>query len=244
MKNYIFLQLNSIISLKTLTMKNPFLIFAGMVLMLIILTVNSNARDEEKSSRFTTGADLYSNYIWRGTRYGQGPHLQPSVKYTSGGLTIGIWGSFDINGYSEADPYISCSLPFGFSLGISDYYYPGLPVFEISDTAGSHALELNAGYSIGGLTLNANYIINEAGGAASSGGEMYFQAGYGFTDVNIWVGAGNGWHTSDGVFRLCNLGIGTSKTLIVGENFSIPVTGQVILNPDREQLYLVIGFTF
>jgi hypothetical protein len=58
------------------------------------------------------------------------------------------------------------------------------------------------------------------------------------------VGAGNGWHTSDGEFKLCNLGIGTTKTIIVSDNFSIPVTGQVILNPDREQLFLVIGFTF
>ncbi|MCU0472044.1 MAG: hypothetical protein MUC93_01595 [Bacteroidales bacterium] len=225
-------------------MKNPVLIFAGMVLMLFTLTIGVNAQDEEKSSKFTTGADLYSNYVWRGTRFGQGPHLQPTVKYSNGGLTIGIWGSFDLNGYSETDPYISYSMPFGLSLGVTDYYYPGLPLFEISDTAGSHALELNAGYSYKGLTLSANYILNEAGGAASAGGDMYFQAGYGFNAVSLWVGAGNGWHTSDGEFKLCNLGIGTTKTIIVSDNFSIPVTGQVILNPDREQLFLVIGFTF
>jgi len=225
-------------------MKNPILISAGMVLMLITLTTGVNAQDEVKSSKFSAGADLYSNYVWRGTRFGQGPHLQPSVKFTSGGLTIGVWGSFDINGYSEADPYISYSIPFGLSLGVTDYYYPGLPVFEISDTAGSHALELNAGYAIGGLTLSANYILNEAGGAASAGGDMFFQAGYAFESFNLFVGAGNGWHTTDGDFAVCNIGLGTSKTIEVSDKFSIPVTGQVILNPDKEQLFLVVGFSF
>ena len=225
-------------------MKNPVLFFSGMVLMLITISSGVNAQSEEKKSKFSSGADFYSNYVWRGTRFGQGPHLQPSVKYSTGGLTVGIWGSFDFNGYSEADPYLSYSLPFGLSLGFTDYYYPGLPVFEISDTDGSHALEVNAGYAVGGLTLSANYIINEAGGAGSAGGDMYFQAGYAFSNVNIWAGGGNGWHTSDGGFNLCNLGIGTSKTIEVSDKFSIPVTGQVILNPDREQMYLVIGFSF
>jgi hypothetical protein len=225
-------------------MKNPVLVFAGMVMMLITLTTGLNAQDDEKSSKFTTGADLYSNYVWRGTRFGQGPHLQPTVKYSSGGLTIGIWGSFDFHGYSEADPYISYSLPFGLTLGVTDYYYPGLPVFDMSKATGSHALELNAGYTTGGLSLNANYIINKAGGAASAGGDMYFQAGYAFEQFNLFVGAGNGWHTSDGGFKFCNIGIGTGKTIEVTEKFSIPVTGQVVLNPDREQLLLVVGFTF
>jgi hypothetical protein len=83
-----------------------------------------NAQEDEKTSPFTAGADFYSNYVWRGTKFGTGPAFQPSVKYTSGGLTIGVWGSFDASGYTEADPYISFSLPFGLSLGLTDYYYP------------------------------------------------------------------------------------------------------------------------
>jgi len=225
-------------------MKNPVLTFAAMILMLITFSNDVNAQTEEKTSKFSTGADFYSNYVWRGTRYGQGAHLQPNIKFTTGGLTIGVWGSFDFNGYSEADPYISYSFPFGLSLGVTDYYYPGLPLFEISDTAGSHALELNAGYAYEGLTLSANYIVNEAGGAASAGGDLYFQAGYAFSNVSIWAGAGNGWHTTDGEFAVCNIGLGTSKTIQVSEKFSIPVTGQVIINPDKEQLFLVVGFSF
>jgi hypothetical protein len=73
---------------------------------------------------------------------------------------------------------------------------------------------------------------------------MYFQAGYSFTYFNLFVGAGDGWHTSDGEFALCNVGIGTSKTIKLTETFSIPVIGQVILNPEKEQLFVVVGFSF
>ena len=60
-------------------------------------------------------------------KYGQGPAIQPTVKYVAGGLTVGVWGSFDASGYAETDPYISYALPFGLSFGLTDYYYPGLP---------------------------------------------------------------------------------------------------------------------
>ncbi len=225
-------------------MKNPMLIIVGVVFLGLISSFNAGAQEQNKNSEFNVTADLYSNYIWRGTRFGTGPHIQPGVKFVTGGLTLGVWGSFDVNGYSEADPYVSYSFPFGLSLGMTDYYYPGLPFFETSVSEGSHAFEINSSYSVAGLSLSANYILNEAGGAASAGGDMYFQAGYTFSSFNIFAGAGDGWHTSDGEFHLCNVGIGTSKTIEVTDKFSLPLNGQVILNPEREQLYLVVGVSF
>ena len=217
------------------------------VIMLVLVSAlkvsNIQAQEAESKASFTAGADVYTNYIWRGSKFGTGPSLQPSVKFTAGGLTLGVWGSFDANGYAEADPYISYAFPFGLSLGLTDYYYPGLDVFEFSDSIGSHAFEINLGYTLGGLSLSANYIVNEAGGAASAGGDMYFQAGYAFEKVSLFIGAGDGWHTSDGEFNVCNIGLGTSKEIKITESFSIPVTGQVILNPDKEQLYVVVGFS-
>jgi len=212
--------------------------------MMIIIATQVNGQDAEKVSNFNVGADLYSNYIWRGSKLGQGPSVQPTVKFAKSGLTLGVWGAFDASGYAEVDPYISYALPFGLSFGLTDYYYPGLKFFETSDTSGSHALEINAGFAKGGLSLSGNYIINEAGGAGSVGGDMYFQAGYAFTYFNLFVGAGDGWHTSDGEFGLCNVGLGTSKTIKLTETFSIPVSGQVILNTEREQLFVVVGFSF
>jgi hypothetical protein len=217
---------------------------AGLFLLVLISTTSLQAQDEVKSSSFSTGADFYTNYIWRGTKFGTGPSLQPSVKFTSGVFTAGVWGSYDAHGYAETDPYVSIALKSGLSFGLTNYYFPGLKIFETSDTAGSNALELNAAFTKAGFSLSANYILNQAGGAGSAGGHTYFQAGYTYNNVSIFAGAGDGWHTSDGKFNLCNVGIGATKVINITESFTIPVNGQVILNPEREQLFVVVGFSF
>ena len=96
--------------------------------------------------------------------------------------------------------------------------------------------------------LSGNYFLNQAGGAGSLGGDLYFQAGYTFKYFNLFIGAGDGLHTHDpdtdeDKFVICNLGIGTSKTIKVTDTFRIPVTGQLIFNPDKEQMFIVVGFT-
>lgn len=219
------------------------LLFTGVAVVVLLSTINVSAQDDNKPS-FSVGTDFYSNYIFRGTKLGTGPSLQPTVKFVAGGFTLGVWGAFDAIGYSEADPYVSYSFPFGLSLGLTDYYSPSLPLFaETTDSTGSHALELNVGFVAGGLSLSANYIFNEANGIASKGSDTYFQAGYAFSKFNISVGAGDGWHTTDGKFNVCHIGLGTSKEIKITDTFSVPVNGQIIVNPEREALYLVIGFS-
>jgi hypothetical protein len=206
---------------------------------------NLTAQEEENEnpSKFSAGADFYSSFIWRGSKLGTGPAFQPNIDFSTGGLTIGVWGSFDAAGYMESDIYASYSFPFGLTLGVTDYYLPDLDIFDVSDTAGSHGIELTAGFEIKGLSLSANYIINEAGGVGTAGGDMYFEAGYAFEHVSLFLGAGNGWHTSDGEFAICNVGLGTGKTIKITDSFSVEVTGQVIFNPERKQLFGVVGFS-
>lgn len=199
---------------------------------------------QDNGPEFDVTADLYSNYIWRGSRLGTGPHVQPGIKFVTGNLTLGVWGSFNTEGYSEADPYISFALPLGFTLGVTDYYYPDLRLSDVSKSTGSHALEINGGYTINGFSLGANYIVNEAGGAGSMGGDVYFQAGYAFEVVSFFAGAGNGWHTEDQKFNICNIGASIVKVIQITEKFSLPLTGQLIINPDKDQLFLLAGFSF
>ena len=216
----------------------------GMIISAFLFS-NLTAQEEENEnpSKFSAGADFYSSFIWRGSKLGTGPAFQPNIDFSTGGLTIGVWGSFDAAGYMESDIYASYSFPFGLTLGVTDYYLPDLDIFDVSDTAGSHGIELTAGFEIKGLSLCANYIINEAGGVGTAGGDMYFEAGYAFEYVSLFLGAGNGWHTSDGEFAICNVGLGTGKTIKITDSFSVEVTGQVIFNPERKQLFGVVGFS-
>lgn len=224
-------------SLKSLTGK--------AILLIIINSLSPYVSAQEKSgSTFNVNAGLFSSYVWRGSKLGNGPAFQPSVSFSGGGLTMGVWGSFDAGGYMEADPYISYSFPSGLSLGLTDYYMPGLSLFETSEETGSHGLELNCGFEKGSLSLSANFIFNKAGGVGSEGGDLYFEAGYAFNKVSIFAGAGDGWHTSDGEFNLCSLGLEVSKVIQVTDRFQIPVTGQIVVNPEKEKLFVVVGISF
>ena len=223
-------------------MKKTLFLITGL-LAFEIFSFRSAAQEAAKTG-FNVNIDIFSSYIWRGTRLGTGPHIQPSVTYSAGGFTAGVWGSFNAAGYSEADPYISYKFPFGLSLGVTDYYYPGFKFSDFSTGTGSHAIELNAGFSKGVVNLSANYIVNEAGNAGSYGKDVYFEAGGTFSSFSIFAGAGNGWHTSNGKFNLCNVGISTVKKIAITDRFSLPLTGKIIFNPDRQDLFVVAGFSF
>ncbi len=218
-------------------------IFTTGTLLMLFTSVASVAQEDGKKLNLTASADFYSSFLFRGTKYGHGPSVQPTVRMTAGNFTAGVWGAFDFRDYSETDTYLSYSFPFGLSLGLTDYYFPDLDLFETSAEYGSHALEINAGFTKGGFSLSANCVLNEAGGVGTMGGDVYFQAGYNFGPVNILAGAGNGWNTEEYGFSFCNFGIGTTRTIRVTDTFSIPVTGQVVLNPDRKQLFVAVGFT-
>lgn len=218
-----------------------------MIVALSLSSAGVKAQDETpKGPQFTAGADIYSNYIWRGTKYGKGPAFQPTVKMTAGGFTAGVWGSFDASGYSETDPYLSYSFPFGLSVGITSYYYPMLGGAFLADS--SNGNEINLGFAKSGFSLSGNYMLNKATTAGTKGGDLYFQAGYAFKKVGITVGAGNGWHTLDDSngkdkFNVCHIGINTSKEIKITDSFTIPVSGQIIYNPDTKLLFLVVGFS-
>lgn len=224
----------------------------GLFLLFLSFTFPNFA--QEKSS-FSVGGDLVSSYIWRGSKIGSGPNLQPYVEFSAGNFSLGSWGSFSLHqggDFMEADLYASYIFDFGISLGLTDYFYQGSPYFRYDTDSASHALELNLGYELGSLSIAANYIVNDAsnGGPANipGGGDMFLELGYSFLDFDLFIGAGNGWHTStningDDKFSVCNIGISTSKEIIVSDTFSLPVRGTVSINPDKEEFNIVLGFS-
>jgi hypothetical protein len=223
----------------------------GLVMLLfatssLITPLNLNAQEEESTSPFSAGGDLVSSYLWRGTKFGTGPAIQPYMELALGNFSIGGWGSyaFTTDEGAEADLYLSYGFDFGLSIGLTDYYFPGTNYFDFSDSTGAHAFEINLGYEIGGLSIAANYFLNEAGGAGTAGGDMYFELGYSFDHVGFHLGAGDGWHTPDGEFAICNIGVSTGTELKISESFSLPVSGALILNPATEQFHVVVGVSF
>ncbi|MDT8373852.1 MAG: hypothetical protein RQ737_07720, partial [Bacteroidales bacterium] len=142
-------------------------LFSFLVIVLSAAALLPLSAQDENSSPWSAGADLVTSFVWRGSRLGSGPHLQPGMEYSAGRFTAGAWGSFDLNGYEEVDLYFAFDLPGGFTLGMQDYYLPELPYFDYSAADGAHAFEVNLDWESDNVWLSANYIINEAGGVGS-----------------------------------------------------------------------------
>lgn len=186
--------------------------------LLAICTLNVNAQEESTESSVSTGLDIYSSYIWRGAKFGSGPAFQPTVEFSSGGFALGAWGSvsssFD-EGF-EMDLYTSFSAgPVSFT--VTDYYFGG----DWTEFKSMHYIEPSVGLSAGDFSFTAAYMFlpamdaTEETAATKFGaeGDMYFEAGYSFSNLDLTLGGGDGQYTSDGDFNICNVGIGTSKEI-------------------------------
>lgn len=205
------------------------------VALLMSLTYSATTFAQE----WSTGLDIYSSYVWRGTKFGSGPAFQPSVEFSAGGFAIGAWGSFNASTdeAAEADLYAS----YGFDLGesgslsftLTDYYFPGSPWLDGT----SHYIEPMVSLGVGSFSLTGAYMMN--GGA----GDVYLEAGLAAGPVNLTLGGGDGAYTVDGKFNICNIGVGTSKEVKITDSFSLPVSGSIILNPSSEQFFVVVGIS-
>ena len=190
-----------------------------------------------QAQEWDSGLDIYSSYVWRGTKFGSGPAFQPYLEFSAGGFAIGAWGSYNAstNEAAEADLYASYSFDLGgnASLGITltDYYFPGSSWFEGT----SHYIEPMLSLGVGSFSLTGAYMMNDGAG------DIYLEAGVSAGPVDLTLGGGDGAYTVDGEFNVCNIGIGTSKAIKITDSFSLPVSGAAILNPSSEQFHIVVG---
>lgn len=214
--------------------------------LLVICTINVKSQE----SSWNAGLDLYNSYVWRGTKYGNGPSFQPGVKYSNSGFTIGAWGAYSfsnssyvveqgalVDAYREADLYASYALSLGeknsLTFGVTDYFFPGGSSRYFD--ADSHYFEPMLTVGLGRLSIGAAYMTNAE--------DTYVEAGYAAGAVTLFAGAGDGQYTEDQQFNFCNVGIKTIKEIKVSDTFTLPLTGAVILNPSTEQFHIVVGIS-
>jgi uncharacterized protein (TIGR02001 family) len=210
-------------------------------LALVVLSFVSFKTTAQEQSSWDTKVDLYSSYVWRGTKFGSGPALQPSIEFNTGGLTIGAWGSycFSENEAMETDLYAGYEFSLGekssLSLTVTDYYYPDFDYFDSND----HFIEPMASLGLGSFTFTGAYMGNAK--------DLYLEAALAAGPVNLTLGAGDGYYVSiddtDAKFNVCNMGLSTSKTIKVTDSFSIPLSGSLIMNPSKNILYIVVGIS-
>ncbi len=210
------------------------------IITLIMISGSNSLLAQKSSGNWSVGADILNRWNWRGIDFGNSPVVQPVIEYAYKGFAIGAWGNYSLSttNTTEADLYASYNFDFGLRLDFTDFYSPIEPGnignYFAYDTA--HIFEIGGIQTIGNLNLSAYYFLNVDD-------DLYFEVSYDFDDVNVFLGAGNNYFTTDGNFMITNLGISLTKEIKMTEKFSLPLIGKVIFNPDTEQVYIIFGIT-
>jgi hypothetical protein len=210
---------------------------------IILVAICFFTLNESKAQDF--GADLVSSYVWRGTQFGTGPHIQPWMELGSGAITGGIWGSFPTTSMgtdgdgNELDLWISADLGF-MGLTLTNYSFPGGDgTYGAGTGVFDGDLEISGSASLGGVDLTVGYFTDlEA---------LYIEAAFSAGPVDIGLGFGSDGKDAfyaGGDSGLVNMSFGGSKEIKITEEYSLPVFGSFIYNPDSEAAFLVFGASF
>lgn len=206
------------------------------------------------------GADVVSRYVWRGTDFGQAAAIQPDLSFSSGGFTIGSWGSYSLSpdaaGANEHDLYASYSVETSsgtFSVGVTDYYFPSpAPTpdfFDYDGDTGSHDIEPNVSFTGPETAPISLYAAIMAYGP--SDGPIWLEASYPFSvegvDLSLAIGGtpnddigfyGTDADTDAGITKLS---LSVSKSITVTDSFSLPINVSYYLNPYSETSFFIFG---
>ena len=230
------------------------LIKNSIILFFVVLL--SFTSTEVKAQDF--GADVVSSYVWRGTQFGTGPAVQPwfTLPELTSGLELGVWGSFPLsdgglglNTY-ELDLYVSYD--FGpFALTVTNYTFP--TATGVYDTDGDEDLNLiNDGYELfdGDMEVSASASLGAIGltvGYFTDLEALYVEAGTTLAGMDLAIGYGSdgddGFYAS-GESGLVNVSLGGSKDIKITDDYSLPLFGSFIYNPDAEAAFMVVGMSF
>ena len=232
-------------------MMKKYIIFAFACLFGATAT---QAQDEVET---TVEADVVSNYVWRGLEMGQAS-LQPTLSVSYKGFSLSAWGSV---GLTNADDNREIDLTLGYTtgglnIGITDYWMtdgldPENRYLRYNAHSTNHVFEANIGYDFGPLSLQWYTNFAGADGLTSKGKRAY--SSYVEANVPFKLG-GCDWlatlgavpHTTtyyetDG-FCVNNISLRADRDIKITDSFSIPVFGQIAVNPSSEHAYFVFGF--
>jgi hypothetical protein len=223
-------------------MKNNFLSFLTLAFAALFFTTFGTQKVEAQDF----GADVASSYVWRGTQFGNGPHVQPWMSLGYGNLELGAWGSVPLtagDGGTELDLYVSYDLG-PLALTVTNYTFPNTsPASKGAYVDGEGLfegdyLEVSGSGSVGPIDLTVGYFTElEA---------LYIEAGFSIGVVDVAIGyAGeddSNWYVSEA--GLCNISVGGSKEVKITDDYSLPLFGSLVYNPEAESAFLVFGMSF
>jgi hypothetical protein len=229
------------------------------IIAVVLFVSAMGAANAQSKGTFAVGADLVSSYVWRGvpqdgTAPKGTPNIQPSLTYTYGGLTLGVWGSGAFTGgVKEVDVYATYAISPLFSVTVTDYNWNFTKShFEYGKDLTDHVIETSLNYAgVESLPLSLSLNTMVYGADKKADGKQaystYFEFGYPLADnAKLFAGGALNESAAYGTtgFDFTNVGIKVSKSLVFSDKFSLPVYGVFGVNPRSESGFFVAGVTF
>ena len=235
--------------------------FLAILVIAVLATMNVKAQ-------FAVGTDIVSSYVWRGipqgSTHGGTPNFQPSLTFTTGGLTIGSWvsGSFD-GQIKEVDLYGTYVFSPAFAVTLTDYKYgfahPKGYFYYGKGT--DHLFEATLAYTGPatfplGVSVNTMFAGCDTLATGKAAFSTYAELNYPINaNVKVFCGASLTkslmvYNTSG--FAITNIGIKVNKAIAITDKFSLPVYGILGANLSNKyydgsskptSLYFVAGIT-
>ena len=214
-------------------------------LLLVSIIFCFTPTQEIKSQDF--GADVVSSYVWRGTKYGTGPAVQPWMELGAGNLTGGVWGSFNKaeGAYDGNELDLWVSYDFGpLALTVTNYTFPGAGGAGDVFDGDNGDIEVSGSTSLGPVDLTVGYFTDH--------GALYVEAGFPIGPVGVAVGYasdGDIGFYAGGDSGIVNVSFSGEKDIKITEDYSLPVFGSFIINHVAEgpinfkAAFLVFGFS-
>lgn len=239
-----------------------------VVIALILFSLISQAQ-EKKKLPFEFGVDLMSRYVWRGQCLNKAPNIQPYFMYAPNfGLKAGAWGSYSVTGdYAEVDVFLSYGIK-GISFTATDYFTmnesaPKNNYFDCKNETTGHLVEGAIGYDgpekfpiklvVATMFYGADKkvdqmvvdtVLSDTTYSYTNQYSTYFEVGYTFRNISLFVGL----TPMEGFYGdkagIVNVGISAKKAIKITDSFSLPVQAALISNPQKQNIYLVFGFSF
>tara|TARA_B100000530_G_scaffold332186_2_gene278104 strand:- start:253 stop:912 length:660 start_codon:yes stop_codon:yes gene_type:complete len=211
-------------------------------LKIFLIALISIFSANQSMAQVDIGADFMSRYVWRGGAYSNGPSIQPYMSYATGGeeddfgFEVGFWGAYANDSLAdELDLY--ASLSYGpVAVTITNYIFPDITTGGTTKYFDSGIWEGILGLELGPVSLTGGYFFED--GDTYIAGSVPLSEEVGFT-----LGLGDGFYTDSGDFELIEVAVSYGKEIKITEDFSLPMSGNLIYNPSADQMYLVFGFS-
>ena len=224
------------------------------IVMIIIASVSPLHAEIET----TLGADLVSEYVWRGAKCGDAA-IQPTLGVSMAGIDLSLWGSVGVANFldtKELDITLSYSIA-GASVGVTDYWFsvgdePYGRYFKYKKGTTNHVFEAFAGYDFGFASIS--WYTNFAGADYKANGDAAFSsyceiaAPFSFGGADWTASLGfvpfeSGLYGTEG-FAVTNISLSAGKELEITDSFSLPLSAGLTVNPCSEMAYLTFGISF